>query len=323
MPPSPQDTRRDSNLTIIAACSDSKTVPVPDRLQLRDIVGSPSHRAVKWRERINSDTHDRRPASELYAGAHWAAILQTVGSASANGWSPSLWVASAGLGLVHQDDLVPAYSATFSPGGADSVRRSADEGTATEVAQNWWDSVSQRELADAAQGGNAPILVIAGAVYIDAMAASLNEVDQDRLVIICTGIGAEMAKRSSLGNTVLRTNAVLRHAVGGSLNALNARIAHWIVRTIPRDQFERATIQRSLNELANHAKALSPQRVIERPRLDDDQLVTITVAMLREHPGLARTRALSMLRHVEGIACEQGRFKLIYEQAVSSLKPIP
>src|SRR5438132_6811991 len=107
---------------ILASGTERKRRPVPTALRLADVrkrgVGQ---RVSPWWQRLMVHRGDTLPATDLYAGGHWSVVRRLPEVARTRGLRPTLWVISAGYGLVPANARLHAYSATFAPGHVDSV----------------------------------------------------------------------------------------------------------------------------------------------------------------------------------------------------------
>src|SRR5437867_843027 len=130
---------REMVLNLVVTCTDRKTRSVPKACMLRDVHGrSIEERVERWIERLEDGSEETLPAVDLYAGDHWsvARSLETV--AVARGLEARVWIASAGYGLIPLRGLVRAYSATFSPGHADSVAAESNGSDPAGLAERRW-----------------------------------------------------------------------------------------------------------------------------------------------------------------------------------------
>jgi hypothetical protein len=108
-----------------------------ERLQAERLPSGPQETVSKiWRAWLR-DAAPRIPAKKLYAGRGFAEALAVVESRKAD-----LWVASAGLGLVHGDEEVPGYDLTLSAGSDSSIRRKVTDGPFD--AALWWSDLARR-----------------------------------------------------------------------------------------------------------------------------------------------------------------------------------
>src|SRR5262245_42286208 len=110
-----------THLHVVVACTDRKRRLAGAPLRLGDVRGPTlKERCHAWWGAL-SRAPASLPARDLYAGDHWAIARSLPSIAQSRGFIPSLWVASAGYGLVPADLLLAPYSATFAPDSPDSI----------------------------------------------------------------------------------------------------------------------------------------------------------------------------------------------------------
>src|SRR5438445_13309175 len=109
---------------ILASCTERKRLPAPRALRLRNVRHRiAGERAARWWQQLMHEQTETLPATDLYAGGHWSVVRRLPEVARTRGLHPSLWVISAGYGLVAANARLRPYSATFAPGHPDSVSR--------------------------------------------------------------------------------------------------------------------------------------------------------------------------------------------------------
>lgn len=300
---------------IVVTCANRKRLPVPAALQLRRTTGvRPGPRAARWLLRLSADGVDAVPAEHLYAGEHWDIARSLPGLAT--GFSrATLWIASAGWGLIPTHAPVRSYSATFTPRHPDSVAADA-RGT-----QIWWDTLSgwqgptpgsPRSLAALiAEYPRDRVLVVLSQTYLAAcdtdLQAALNLARPGQVSIVVAGAG----KRPDLAGWQLPADARLQHIVGGTRGALNARItADLLAAGLTGHDAMHDRLQR-------HLASAPPLTVYTRQRLTDDAVVEFIHARRADDPLLSCNRLLRELRDA-GMACEQKRFGQLFATAVGN-----
>lgn len=309
-------TTRRPRVHIVVTCANRKRRPVPAGLHLRRTAGVRPHpRAARWLQRLTADATDTVPAEHLYAGEHWdtARTLPSI----ARGFShATLWVASAGWGLIPAQAPIRAYSATFSPRHPDSVAADA-HGT-----QLWWQALaawqgptpgSPRSLAALiAEHPRDRVLVVLSRTYLAAcdtdLRAALDLAGPGQVSIIAAGAAEG---RPDIAAWQLPADARLQHAVGGTRGALNVRIAADLLAAALNDHH-------AMHDRLRRQLSRAPQlTVYERRRLTDDDVLAFIRARRANDPHATRTRLLRELRDA-GMACEQGRFGDLFTTAARS-----
>lgn len=298
---------------IVVTCSNRKTEQVPDELRLGNLPRSnPGQRFATWINRIGDYPVAQVPAINLYAGEHWqiARTLPDLVSQPA-----TLWVCSAGYGLIPANAAIKPYAATFAPGESDSVARSPDG------VRDWWERLTNwtgpgtgqpRSLADMARRDpRAVIVAVLSAPYLRACVDDLNRAagylaDSDQLSVI----GPD-GRCPDAANLLVPVTARLRSIVGGTLTALNVRAAGHVLRTATANGG--ALSRQGLKELMKDAIATAPPDPSRRPpgkKLTDEEVRDF---IRREITGgaMGATAALGHLRN-SGRSCEQSRFHRLF-----------
>ncbi|MFJ1749959.1 hypothetical protein ACIOJD_27510 [Streptomyces sp. NPDC088116] len=267
-------------------------------------------RSSNWQQRIHTATArggSSLPAlTDLYRGDHWTRSRRLTAAASDAGYKTQLWVASAGLGLQPvepETETAPAYAATFSRQHADSVATSAVENA------QWWSHLQagtgRATLQELGQRGS--VLMALSEVYASAMEEellALGALEGEALLI--GGL------REVPGVHRVRSDAGLRHALGGTLTSLNVRMAaSWLEHSRVGSLTSPAT-QKAWNEWA--AATMKPEQYNREPMSDEDVIVFIRREAAKA-PGISRTRLLRALRD-GGKACEQSRFANLYKRTM-------
>lgn len=306
-----------STVHVVVTCSNRKRYAVPTKLRLRELQErAQERRFATWTRRLGAD-EPSIPAAALYGGEHWQVASRLP---SVLGDTARLWVCSAGYGLVAADTHLNPYAATFSSGSPDSVGD-----TAVQV-QDWWRRLTDwagprpnqpRSFEDLARRDPAAsIVVVLSEAYIRACTDDLlNATDQlrdrDRFAVIGP------AKRgTAIDEFVVPVTARLRSVVGGSLQALHARVAaHLFVATSAHNAaLSRARLQRAARQATVTAPP-DPSRRVAGIRLSDEDVRSFIRLALTSGPTTA-TALLRCLRD-SGQSCEQSRFKRLFADTVA------
>lgn len=303
---------------IVVTCSNRKRHPVPADLRLQDIrTRDAEGRFDDWVRRVSTSRAPAVPAEELYGGEHWQTARTLAGTVARHGGTARTWICSAGYGLVPLDSALRPYAATFAFGHVDSV------GTSTAEVQQWWGHHNRwqgpspsapRSLTMLATTSPAAVLIVVlSSTYLRACAHDLMgaaEVLQrpEQLSIISAGANTS----GGLHEFLLPVDAHLQTAVGGSLGALNVRLAARLLDMAGNGGLERP----ALNE---HARALrvdsTPRTTPQRAPMTDEEVCQFIAERLTERS--THTALLRQLRN-SGRACEQKRFAQLFAATAGS-----
>jgi len=307
-------------LHIIASCTDRKRRRVPAELHLGNVKAADiGARARAWWQLLLSQHQETVQAADLYAGAHWRAVLELPGVARANGFRPRLWIASAGYGLIPEDASIQPYSATFARGNADSVVTNATERDTAEQLQTWWKTLSEvkepskgqprsiKSLAKMEPGAN--ILIIASPGYVAALEEDLvgaaRQIERPESILIVSTPGSR--SRGELAPHWIPSSAHHQTRLGGSKLSLHARVARELIEGTRRGRLDANVAQQ---EYERHIESTSPPVIPNREPMSDAE-VTIFVRRAVMEGTKSWSAALRLLRS-EGRACEQSRFKRLF-----------
>ncbi len=310
-------------LNLVVTCSDRKTRPVPRARTLRSVRGrTMDDRVHRWIERLQDASEESVPALDLYAGDHWTVVRSLEAVASSRGLDARIWVASAGYGLIPLRGGVHSYSATFASGHPDSVATGRNGSDPGGLAQRWWAALtlwrrggagmprSLRELA--VQEPNGVLLVAASPDYVraasedlEAAAASLRS--SERVAVFSAATGS----LGALERFRVPSSARLQALLGGARQSLNARL---LKRALEEAKHNGSLTAPALRAWAKELATMQPPA----PRYDhtpmsDDEVRTFVASKLEENPSAKYTALLRQLRD-SGRACEQSRFRRLFEE---------
>lgn len=293
-------------LTVVVTCTGRKTLPVAPGLSVRDLPNdSLAWRADTWRSRVHNARAPRRSLRQLYKGEAWQCSLELEQRARAAGYNPTMFVASAGLGLRPVDTDAPGYAATFTSGHADSVSLGDGEDRA------WWSELCAGDDAIALADLPArPTLLVLSAAYASPLADDLEAFGARNPDVLVVGGGAPVP-----GVKQVAANRALRTELGGSAMSLNQRIAGaWLDRLHGRS----LTAPDAFEQWDSWVAAVQRVETWDRRPVSDDMVMRAIRSMLAANARLAWSPALRVLRD-SGYACEQKRFKRLFALAMEEL----
>lgn len=310
-------------LHIVANCADRKRLAVPGerRLGTHHAHGSVS-RLSSFVKALSSARGDSVEAKDLYVGPYWAVVRELPLVAEASRIAASLWVASAGYGLVPSNAKLHGYSATFRVGEADSVACTAEPYSVAEQVSAWWADLARwhgparqtRRVTDLASAEpNAHVMVVASPRYVQAMADDLRGaagILGSRLIVVTS---QEFGGGDSLSRNVVASEERLLAEVQGARPALHARVARHILAGARTHGLDAEALRARYQKIA---EAADFRPTPERQPMTDHEVKRFIKQELRTAPDLSCTRALRVLRD-GGRACEQKRFKNLFREVAS------
>lgn len=301
---------------VVVTCSNRKSQTVPDQLRMSDLRGLPSSRRfATWTQRLSTHVGADHPATALYAGEHWQ-VARTLPDHVAPR-PATLWVCSAGYGLIAANTTIRAYAATFATGGRDSV------GEDKAAAREWWTRLTQwpgpvsgqpRSFVDLARRDpHATIIAVLSEAYqracaADILAASRLLSDREQMSVIGP-ITTELA------DVTVPVTARLQPLLGGSLLSLNARVAALLLRGAAEGDHDLS--RRRLRDLVEQSTITAPTRDARAAgrRMTDEEVLAFICAHADEQ-GVSATGLLRRLRQ-SGQSCEQARFGHLFTEVTA------
>lgn len=290
-------------LTVLVTCTDRKRLAASAERQVRSLPpGTLADRADVWLQRLSQPV-DKLPLIDLYKGEAWQQVKLLVATAHKVGFRPQLLVASAGLGLRSSTSTAGAYAATFAYGHADTVA------TDSAAARTWWKhlAAAPEALPSDSRLLRERVLVVASAGYARAITSTLHQLGQSASTSLLVGGDCDIA-----GLTRLPPNKALRAALGGTASSLNLRMARqWLEMTGGRELLSGQT----QGEWGRWCASVERQESYDRRRLSDDEIRRFIDQVVRADAGASASTTLRALRD-GGFACEQSRFRRLFERQV-------
>ena len=289
-------------INLVTSCADRKSLAVS--CEVRSVSGLTVEQRVNSWEKLLKQAPERCRAVDLYQGEHWK-IAQRIYASD----GISLWVASAGYGLIHAESQLSGYSATFVHQHPDDVicgsGRSSDR-------REWWNALRQHGGVAAPAlreiGASGPILVAASSAYIDAMADEIIDAISDGAeVLLVTANKLD----DPLESRRIAVEGRFRNILGGSMQALNIRVAEHIINSLEDSKMTLATARKIADDLAEQSP---PLKKYSRRTMSDDEVRSFVAAELRSNTRVAKSALLRKLRD-QGYACEQTRFSALFAEA--------
>lgn len=289
-------------LTIVVTCTDRKSMKPTSSLRARSLPGSDGRsRARVWAKRLSASPKGV-PLLELYQGEAWTQARRLTAVAVESGFDVQFLVASAGVGIQPVATRFPAYAATFSPGQLDTVGADVTE------RRSWWAEINALLRGRPLGAMRGPAIVVLSDAY-----SRVLECDLDSLAARNPDVTVFGAHRDLRGAATFRPDKALRSSLGGTVTSLNQRMAAQWLSLLPKN----GTLgsERHTRRWQEWAAAERHPEVYDRQRMDDQKVMQWIDRARIDTPLLSQSAALSQLRS-EGLACEQKRFKALYERTV-------
>ena len=274
--------------------------------------------ALTWRGRV-ANARFVKPASTIYSGRSFREALAAAAAAGTD-----LRIISAGMGLIEASRSIPSYGLTVTQGAKDDIGCRATDGF--DPAQ-WWQLIQDGDGAPLAglvrsnpHGLTALGLTRSYASLVTTDLLTLTWQERQRLRIFGLSIGAALPP--DLQRYVMPYDDRLDgpdSSVRGTRGDFASRALRYFVdnvwRTSPTGSLDshKAAVERLL-------VGWRPAPKFSRQALPDDEII-VSIRKSLDKTKRRSSFALRHLRDVDGIACEQGRFKELFKRAIEKQKP--
>lgn len=297
---------------VIVPCASRKLVPPINQARAVSLPHSAqSDLESAWLSRIRK-LAPVRSAGTLYAGRGFRLAQQAAQTAGAR-----LYIASAGLGLVALDRVVPSYGITVAGHGPDDVSARVTD-RFDPVA--WWGAVGMgpfaTPLVDLFSGkGDGLVIVALTRPYAYMLGPTLAELPEEALTRLrIIGVRLDDFLPRGLRTFALPYDERLDAILPGTRADFPQRaLMHFVTEGLPiLPHADAARHGEWVRAVLSHQDA--PERV-KRPRVSDQTIIAVIERHLDSVQGVGRL--LRVLRDNEGIACEQARFTRLYRATLA------
>lgn len=302
-------------LVLVTLCTNRKRRSASPLLQAGTLPIGPQERAfVEWRRRVLSCS-DRQPAKTTYCGRGFAEALAVAHTAGA-----SLWIISAGLGLIAADQAIPAYDLTLSTTSPNSIRTRI---TPTPFCPaRWWRQLNEaykpgRSLAELVQTHpNATVVITLSSSYVALVTADLATLPPSahcrvRLIGLVSAQGLPPALQPLWMEYDSRFDGPDSPNPGTRADFPQRATRHFLEKIAVLDPV--ATPEQHRTWVMEALAVMRPAVVPRRQHLDDPAILAL-ITQHWSHAGGSASRMLRLLRDKDGVACEQGRLSRLFKQ---------
>lgn len=273
--------------------------------------------AKQWIDRLKNAPVENL-ARKIYCGRSFREA-----EASATSLNCSLFIVSAGLGIVNSEQLIPTYNLTVSTGTPNSIYNKFSDNAS---ANTWWSHIIKANpfgcsfLNTLEQHPDDIILIALSRPYIELLKDELLDCSihqQNRLRFF--GKKLDSVLPPSLHRNWMpyddRLNCVEPGYSGTQTDFAQRALRHFVTNIFcdqKNGDTHRLMVLDSLSPLVS-------RKIIKRRRLTDQEISTTIQNNWALGKGQS-TKLLRIIRHDLGIACEQSRFRDIYHTVKKLLR---
>lgn len=306
-------------IVALTTCTDRKRFPVPPQLDAADLrPGRQASVVQRWRKRTSSASVVA-PATRVYCGRSFQEAL--IGAKKANA---DFRIISGGLGLLRGDQLIPSYSLSLVRQSKDFIGSKVTDETFSP--HRWWrevqyDAGTQPISELVCANPNAVVVIGISNSYLSLIAedlASLDRRDVPRIRLI--GKSIENVCPPQLQQCILPYDDRLDgpdSVIRGTRGDFSSRaMRHFIECVLLETKTSSLTAHKAMvSRLIALWRAPKP---ISRVSKTDDEIVHLIKRSWKSIQGQS-SRGLRHLRDVDKVACEQGRFRILFHRAAKQV----
>jgi hypothetical protein len=299
-------------ITLISSCTNRKKFQVEARLEARSLKASKLATASKeWLTTLDQSITNgvaQVSADELYCGRSFTEAAKAAIGANH-------YIVSAGLGLIHSKTKIPAYSLTITGDTSDNISRKVSDFEATK----WWRTLERSPfasttLADVCMRSNIVVLALPSN-YLELVKSVLLELTPKNLKKLRIVGVSKSALHPDITEFAMPIDARL-DGPDSKLRGTKTDFAVRAARTLMEQTISRFPND-SASDHAGHIESVMKNWAypakINRRRLTDEEIVD----EIATHWDLVGGKSGEMLRHLRrnlGLACEQGRFRKLFNE---------
>jgi hypothetical protein len=301
-------------ISILTICSNRKRLPVEEGMQGQNFASKNlKTTADNWiRERQKALSKVR--AEDLYCGRGF-----TEARKSADHIGADLWIISAGFGLIRSGSKIAAYDLTIAPGTINSLDNLVPKDQVCLTA--WWSYINRRKTIGTiralveTKSSNTFVITLTSR-YLEMVKEDLltmSDSNLKRVRIVGPPIGAISDKRLKMVHLPYDERLeTVGPPFAGTRSDFPQRAGRHFVEKIWQEKSSnslKAHQKRVLTSLVDRKRPVIPNR----RKLDDESIRRL----ISEHWEVTQgqsSRALRFFRDNLGVACEQSRFKHLFNE---------
>jgi hypothetical protein len=287
-----------SRFFVVTTCTNAKRDTLGPIARFRNVPKHDLSEALSaWFALLEKQTTQAR-ADQVYKGRSFAEAQRTAAQLNA-----PLLIVSAGLGLIRANANIPLYDATIAPGGANSIQSRLKI-----TPSKWWDALKRAKRVGWPSDGT--LLVAASSKYLEMIADDLVKMPPDALRIFTRASINALPEPLRLSVMPYDARLDARKGRPGTINDFPQRaLAHFAEHILT--QLPQGSLHAHKTLVLKHLSPLKAPTVRVGMKVSDDEIKKL----IRKHYNSVGGRSGLMLRTLRddlGIACEQSRFRTLF-----------
>ncbi|MDA8637282.1 hypothetical protein N9L49_01535 [Rhodospirillales bacterium] len=301
---------------VVTTCTNRKLQPAESALQARNLnLSSVTGVAKEWVSRL-ATAQNVFELSNVYCGRSYVEAVN-----AANAISAPLYVISAGLGLIAPGQKIPAYDLTTAKTSADRVQSKVDSSASS---SDWWEALNMSlgkgaPIANLVKLNSSAVVIIGlSSSYLEMIAndiLSMGSNDLSRLRII--GPRPSQNVPEQIAPIVMPYDDRLDgpdSPIPGTRGDFAQRALHHFCNLISSSEKKLGGLGADRDFVLSSLEGKRHPVHITRRSVSDAELIDLVLDLWGRANGRS-SKMLRILRDEECIACEQGRFSILFKQA--------
>ncbi len=306
------------NFCLVTTCTSRKRHP--PSLCVRELqTGSITEVAEKWIQCVDLSKM-RVEAYDLYAGRSYREA-----TAAARILDAPLWIISAGMGLVSsRNEPITPYNLTISYGPDSVIKKISDD---TWSPTRWWDLITSRRggrtianIVNDNKNSECVLLFALSKNYAKMVRNDIGRIHEKKIDMVrFFGRGLEDIFDDKFKQCIMPYDSKLNgpnSTYKGAMGDFSQRaMRHYVDLVIENPTTLGVNARNDQDAVADAIRNWTPPKRIKRPVETNENILSL-ISIDIENYGGGSGKLLRRLRDHHKIACEQGRFKNLYKQAV-------
>ena len=301
----------------VVNCVHRKTIQSDQEMSISNYSSNPNSLLRNWIARISKPKSNLRAAVDLYAGANWNIVKNTISQLP----QIELWIVSAGYGLIRSDTEIESYQATFQSDSDNYVGKDYEESGIYDSDQVWWSKLNEwkgpvEEMERSFKSlllnnPDTPIMISLSRKYFNAVSNDLKTAiehfpQREKLFLLASGTLPER-----LVPFHIPIHSRYTRKFNNTTYTINFRTASEILTNFDSHKFDFPTVRQII---AKDFETLSDLETYKRKPGTDSEILKIIDDLKKVTPNHSHSRLLRIFRD-HGYACEQSRFRDLYNQS--------
>ena len=277
-------------IKVITTCANSKVLP--SVVDLKDCKS-----LEEWNQKLSTPSKTL-PAIDLYKGGYWNNIKKLYPLVD------DLYVISTGYGLIHADDEIKSYQATFSQASQNCVSFISEP-------RDWWDNISKNQNLTSIYNEKDIFIIYTSFIYSKAIFNDLiNIIDRPNVFFISPDTNIKEFNPYKLTTNI----RLIYHPEfkGGNATNISSKCISWLIQNGGRFNWNKDKINQWFIDESKDLPHPYANRTFTNRKVGDD----VVLSYINNHTNKSLKQIVKILNS-EGIACGTNRINRLYNKHIT------